>query len=196
MEKNSNKRKTNLKRKGDKNKMNTFTLKNLIDWITGTDIKTDKILNIEIKHGSNGVKYPIIRICKGNADEFSGFKQKITDIEKAANIIIKALEMCYMNNDVNSEVYIKPVKTNTFICTYYTLFEIRKFTPITQGASKGGFWRKTVTHSKNLLVEETKNSSILITEYDKHKDFDKITSDKNYIKATEKNITQLLKKIS
>lgn len=196
MEKNSNKRKTNLKRKGDKNKMNTFTLKNLIDWITGTDIKTDKILNIEIKHGSNGVKYPIIRICKGNADEFSGFKQKITDIEKAANIIIKAFEMCYMNNDVNSEVYIKPVKTNTFICTYYTLFEIRKFTPITQGASKGGFWRKTVTHSKNLLVEETKNSSILITEYDKHKDFDKITSDKNYIKATEKNITQLLKKIS
>ena len=196
MEKNSTERKTNLKRKGDKNKMNTFTLKNLIDWIIGTDIKTDKILNIEIKHGSNGVKYPIIRICKGNADEFSGFKQKITDIEKAANIIIKALEMCYMNNDVNSEVYIRPVKTNTFICSYYTLFEIRKFTPITEGASKGGFWRKTVTHSKNLLVEETKNSSILITEYDKHKDFDKITSDKNYIKATEKNITQLLKKIS
>jgi len=196
MEKNSNERKTNLKRKGDKNKMNTFTLKNLIDWITGTDIKTDKILNIEIKHGSNGVKYPIIRICKGNADEFSGFKQKITDIEKAANIIIKALEMCYMNNDVNSEVYIKPVKTNTFICTYYTLFEIRKFTPITQGASKGGFWRKTVTHSKNLLVEETKNSSILITEYDKHKDFDKINSDKNYIKATEKNTRKIIKKIS
>lgn len=196
MEKNSNKRKTNLKRKGDKNKMNTFTLKNLIDWITGTDIKTDKILNIEIKNGSNGVKYPIIRICKGNADEFSGFKQKITDIEKAANIIIKALEMCYMNNDVNSEVYIKPVKTNTFICTYYTPFEIRKFTPITQGASKGGFWRKTVTHSKNLLVEETKNSSILITEYDKHKDFDKINSDKNYIKATEKNIRKIIKKIS
>jgi hypothetical protein len=176
--------------------MDTFIFKNIINWITGTDIKTDKILNIEIKHGSNGVKYPIIRICKGNADEFSGFKQKITDIEKATNIIIKALEICYMNDNANSEVYIKPIKTNTFICTYYTLFEIRKFTPITKGASKGGFWRKTVKHSKNLLVEETKNSSILITEYDKHKDFDKITSDKNYIKATEKNITQLLKKIS
>ena len=196
MEKNSNERKTSSERKGDVKKIDTFIFKNIINWITGTDIKTDKILNIEIKHGSNGVKYPIIRICKNNADEFSGFKQKITDIEKATNIIIKALEMCYMNDNVNSEVYIKPIKTNTFICSYYTLFEIRKFTPITKGASKGGFWRKTVKHSKNLLVEETKNSSILITEYDKHKDFDKITSDKNYIKATEKNITQLLKKIS
>ena len=98
-----------------------------------------------------------------------------------------------MSNDINSEVYIKPVKTNTFICTYYTLFEIRKFTPIKKGASKGGFWRKTVKHSKNLLVEETKNSSILITEYDKHKDFDKINSDKNYIKATEKNIRKIIK---
>lgn len=194
MEKNSNERKTNLKRKGEITKMDTFIFKNIINWIT--DSKTDKILNIEIKHGSNGVKYPIIRICKGNADEFSGFKQKITDIEKAANIIIKALEMCYMNDNANSEVYIKPIKTNTFICTYYTLFEIRKFTPITKGASKGGFWRKTVKHSKNLLVEETKNSSILITEYDKHKDFDKINSDKNYIKATEKNIRKIIKKIS
>ena len=196
MEKNSTGRKTNLKRKGDKHKMKKFTLKNLINWITGTDIKTDKILNIEIKHGSNGVKYPIIRICKSNADEFTGFKQKITDIDKAAKIIIKALEMCYMNNDVNSEVYIRPVKTNTFICTYYTLFEIRKFTSITQGASKGGFWKKTVRNSNDYFSEETKRSSVLITEYDKQKDFDKITSDKDYKKATEKNIRKLIKKIS
>ena len=196
MEKNSTERKTNLKKKGDKHKMKTFTLKNLINWITGTDIKTDKILNIEIKHGSNGVKYPIIRICKNNAEEFAGFKQKITDIEKSAKIIIKALEMCYMNDDVDSEVYIRAVKTNTFICSYYTLFEIKKFTPITQGASKGGFWKKAVKYSNDYFSEETRRSSILITEYDKQNDFEKINSDRNYKKATEKNIRKLIKKIS
>ena len=68
MEKNSNERKTSSERKGDVKKIDTFIFKNIINWITGTDIKTDKILNIEIKNGSNGVKYPIIRICKNNAD--------------------------------------------------------------------------------------------------------------------------------
>ena len=185
-------KKEKTQRKGET--MKTFISKNLINWIAGT--KTDKILNIEIKNGSNGVKYPIIRICKGNADEFTGFKQKITDIEKSANIIIKALEMCYMNDDVNSEVYIRPVETNTFICSYYTLFEIKKFTPITQGASKGGFWKKAVKYSNNYFSEETKRSSILITEYDKQNDFEKINSDRNYKKATEKNIRKIIKKIS
>ena len=185
-------KKEKTQRKGET--MKTFISKNLINWIAGT--KTDKILNIEIKHGSNEVKYPIIRICKNNAEEFSGFKQKITDIEKAANIILKALEMCYMNDDVNSEVYIRPVETNTFTCSYYTLFEIRKFTPITEGASKGGFWKKTVKYSNNYFSEETKRSSILITEYNKQNDFEKITSDKDYKKATEKNIRKLIKKIS
>lgn len=68
--------------------------------------------------------------------------------------------------------------------------------PITEGASKGGFWKKTVKYSNDYFSKETKRSSVLITEYDKQKDFDKITSDKDYKKATEKNIRKLIKKIS
>lgn len=169
--------------------------KKIIDWITGKSKKKDKILNIEIKYSGNGVQYPVIRICEETADEFGGFKQKITDLDKAARIILKALEKCDMKEDINSEVYITTIKTKTFIRTYYTLFEITKFTPIVSGASKGGFRKKTVKSSQNWFSEETKRSSVLITEDDKRKDCERISNSRKYKAATEKNIKKLLKKM-